>query len=57
MRPVNRQMASCFLTLSQKSDWSYPSQLEGEIGYWLGGQEYIFDIVDFRTKDKARGSG
>lgn len=50
-------MASCFLTLSQKSDWSYPSQLEGEIGYWLGGQEYIFDIVDFRTKDKARGSG
>ncbi len=54
VRPVNGQMVSCFLTPSQKSDWSYPSQLKGEIGSWLGGQEYIFDVVDFRTKDKTR---
>lgn len=54
VRPVNGQMVSCFLTPSQKSDWSYPSQLKGEMGSWLGGQEYIFDVVDFRTEDKAR---
>jgi predicted AlkP superfamily phosphohydrolase/phosphomutase len=54
VRPLNGQMVSCFLTPSLKSDWSYPPELKTEIGSWLQNQEYIFDVADFRTVDKAR---
>ena len=54
VRPVNGQMVSCFLTPSEQSNWAYPLALKDEIGAWLGGEKYDFDVTDFRSADKAR---
>ena len=54
VRPVNGQMVSCFLTPSDKSEWTFPTELKTEIAGWLGGEPYLFDVADFRSADKAR---
>jgi len=54
VRPVNGQMVSCFLTPGMQSNWAYPPSLKNEIAGWLGGEDYIFDVADFRSTDKAR---
>jgi predicted AlkP superfamily phosphohydrolase/phosphomutase len=54
VRAVNGQMVSCFLTPSLRSNWAFPPELKNEIASWLQGEEYLFDVVNFRTTDKAR---
>ncbi len=54
VRPVNGQMVGCFLTPNDKVQWTFPPTLKDEIGTWLAGEKYIFDVVDFRSADKTR---
>jgi len=54
VQPVNGEQVSCFLTPSDQSQWTWPPELKGEIATWLGGEKYLFDVIDFRTPDKAR---
>jgi len=50
-RPVNGVMVSCFLTPSAKSEYTHPATLKPELEARFG--EYLFDVADFRTDDKA----
>lgn len=54
VKPLNGQMISCFLTPSLESNWAYPQDLKNEVKAWLDGKDYMFDVSDFRTPDKAR---
>jgi len=45
-------MISDFLTPSTQSPFTYPSELKDEIQGLVG--DYILDVEDFRTEDKAR---
>jgi predicted AlkP superfamily phosphohydrolase/phosphomutase len=52
VRPLNGIMVGCFLTPSTSSAYTYPSELKLEIAQAVG--EYMLDVPDFRTEDKAR---
>jgi len=53
-RPINGPMVSCFLTPGLKSQWASPPSLKDQVARWLDGRDYLFDVVDFRSPDKAR---
>ncbi|MEE9458127.1 MAG: alkaline phosphatase family protein, partial [bacterium] len=50
-KPVNGHLISCFLTPDADSEFTYPASLKAEIIKEFG--EYIIDVGDFRTDDKA----
>ncbi len=50
-RPLVGQMVSCFLTPSARSEYTWPPELKAELESRFG--EYLFDVTDFRTEDKA----
>lgn len=54
VRPVNGCMIADFMTPSQESAWAHPPSLKEEVRGWLDGQDYLFDVANFRTPDKAR---
>ncbi len=47
--PVNGCLVSCFITPTDKNEYTYPQQLKGEIEALIG--KYMFDVV-FRTEDR-----
>jgi predicted AlkP superfamily phosphohydrolase/phosphomutase len=47
--PVNGNLVSCFITPSNKNDYTYPPELRQEIESLVGN--YLFDVV-FRTDDR-----
>jgi len=49
-RPVEGWRVSCFLTPPSADDFTYPKELGGEISEILGGEDYIFDIPNYREK-------
>ncbi|MGN6379276.1 MAG: alkaline phosphatase family protein [Gaiellales bacterium] len=51
-RPLNGDMVSCFLTPSTDARYTFPEDLREEIQRVVG--EYMVDVPDFRTDDKAR---
>jgi predicted AlkP superfamily phosphohydrolase/phosphomutase len=51
-RPVNGDLIGCFLTPSTRSPYTYPPELAEEIRAWVG--EYVLDVPNFRSEDKAR---
>lgn len=50
-KPLKGAMISCFLTPSTQAQYTYPPQLKAELENLVG--EYLFDVKDFRTEDKA----
>ncbi|HEO70180.1 MAG TPA: phosphodiesterase, partial [Candidatus Hydrogenedentes bacterium] len=50
-RPVNGWLVSGFLAPDTRVDYTYPKALKAELEGALG--EYILDVKDFRTEDKA----
>ena len=52
VKPVNGYMISSFLTPSTHSQFTYPESLKHEIATVVDG-EYMFDVRQFRTEDKA----
>ena len=46
---VNGKMVSCFVTPSDKNEYTYPKELKPEIESMVG--KYLFDVV-FRTEDR-----
>ena len=54
VRPVNGVMIADFLTPSIDSAWAHPPSLKDDVRAWLGGADYLFDVPDFRSADKAR---
>ncbi len=50
--PVNGVMVSCFLTPDTTRQYTYPPALKQEIEGLVG--EYMVDVPNFRTEDKAR---
>lgn len=48
--PLNGELVSCFLTPSNRSQYTYPAELKDEVEEVAGG--YVFDVADFRTPDK-----
>ena len=52
-RPVNGHLITSFLTPSVNSQYTYPAGLKQEIADLLGEQEYMLDVPNFRTDDKA----
>lgn len=50
--PLNGVRVGCFLTPSTDSDYTYPSELKGEIASLVG--EYMIDVPEFRSDDKQR---
>ncbi len=50
--PVNGVRIGCFLTPSTDSDYTYPSDLKGEIASVVG--DYMIDVPEFRSDDKER---
>jgi len=53
IKPVNGDVVSCFLTPSAASEYAHPPSLKAEIESWIEG-EYLVDVPDFRSEDKAR---
>lgn len=51
-RPVEGWRVSCFLTPPSAEQFTYPQELGPEIAEELGGEEYIFDIANYREKGK-----
>lgn len=52
VKPVHGCLISSFLTPSIHSQFTYPAELKHEIGD-LVGTEYMFDVPQFRTENKA----
>ena len=50
--PVNGLRVGCFLTPNTDSDYTYPSELKGEIASVVG--EYMIDVPQFRSDEKER---
>jgi len=50
--PVNGYLITSFLTPSISSQYTYPAGLKQEIADLLGDQEYMLDVLNFRTNDK-----
>jgi predicted AlkP superfamily phosphohydrolase/phosphomutase len=53
IKPINGDVVSCFLTPSAASEYAHPPSLKAEIEGWIEG-EYLVDVPDFRSEDKAR---
>ncbi|HUV35998.1 MAG TPA: alkaline phosphatase family protein [Patescibacteria group bacterium] len=51
-KPLNGVMVSGFLTPGRDSTFTYPAELALDIDGFSGG-EYIIDVKDFRTEEKA----
>jgi predicted AlkP superfamily phosphohydrolase/phosphomutase len=49
-RPLEGWRVSCFLTPPSADSFTHPAELRGEISDVLGGDEYIFDIPNFREQ-------
>lgn len=49
-RPVEGWRVACFLTPPSAEQWTHPAGLSGEISEILGGEEYIFDVPNFREQ-------
>jgi predicted AlkP superfamily phosphohydrolase/phosphomutase len=49
-RPVEGWRVSCFLTPPSADSYTYPDDLGSEIKDILGGEEYIFDVPNFREQ-------
>jgi len=49
-RPLDGWRVSCFLTPPSADTFTYPTELGAEVADILGGQEYIFDIPNFREQ-------
>jgi len=49
--PVNGYMISCFLTPDTSCEYTYPAELRKEVERLVGN--YLFDVDNFRTEDKA----
>jgi predicted AlkP superfamily phosphohydrolase/phosphomutase len=47
--PVNGKLISCFITPSNKNEYTYPPELKNELESLVGN--YLFDVV-FRTDDR-----
>jgi len=47
--PVSGNLVSCFITPTEKNEYTYPQQLRSEIDNLVG--RYLFDVV-FRTEDR-----
>jgi len=54
VKPVHGVAISDFMTPSLESDWAYPPEMKDTVLGWLGGQDYLFDVPDFRSSDKER---
>src|SRR5436190_1101854 len=54
VKPVRGAMIADFMTPSLDSAWAYPAELKESVRGWLGGADYLFDVADFRSDDKAR---
>jgi predicted AlkP superfamily phosphohydrolase/phosphomutase len=52
VKPVNGYLISSFLTPSTRSQYTHPASLKREIEELVTG-EYMFDVVQFRTENKA----
>lgn len=52
--PVNGAMVSCFLTPDPATNqYTFPANLRDEIDAVLGKNQYMVDVSDYRTEDKA----
>jgi predicted AlkP superfamily phosphohydrolase/phosphomutase len=51
-KPLNGWRVSCFLTPPSAEAFTYPNELTPEVQGILGGDEYIFDIANYREKGK-----
>jgi predicted AlkP superfamily phosphohydrolase/phosphomutase len=51
VRPINGHLISCFLTPGTESTFTYPAIFKQEI--LKLAPQYVFDVNDFRTDDKA----
>lgn len=51
-QPVNGALVSCFLTPDTNSTYTYPAELSRDIEEWV--DEYLLDVPNFRSEDKAR---
>jgi predicted AlkP superfamily phosphohydrolase/phosphomutase len=51
-RPLEGWRVSCFLTPPSANEFTHPADLGPEIAGILGGEEYIFDISNYREKGK-----
>jgi predicted AlkP superfamily phosphohydrolase/phosphomutase len=49
-RPVDGWRISCFLTPPSADSFTYPNELAAEVKEELGGEEYIFDVPNFREQ-------
>ncbi len=49
-RPLNGWRVSCFLTPPSAPGYTYPEELGGEIKEILNGEDYIFDIPNYREQ-------
>src|SRR5437763_8072357 len=49
-RPLNGWRISCFLTPPSAEGFTYPDELGAEVKDVLGGEEYIFDIPNYRVQ-------
>ncbi len=54
VRPINGVMIADFMTPSLENVWAYPPELQADVRAWLGGEDYLFDVPDFRSGDKDR---
>lgn len=52
VRPINGHLVSCFLTPGIESAFAYPAIFKQEVLQTT--PNYLFDVKDFRTMDKAR---
>ena len=53
VKPLNGICISSFLTPPGGAKWCWPPSLKDEILSLLDGEEYMFDVHNFRTEDKA----
>jgi predicted AlkP superfamily phosphohydrolase/phosphomutase len=49
-RPLEGWRISCFLTPPSAAEFTYPKELEAEVREELAGEDYIFDIPNFREQ-------
>jgi predicted AlkP superfamily phosphohydrolase/phosphomutase len=49
-KSIHGSMIGCFLTPSDRSQYTYPASLRDEIGRLVG--EYLVDVMNFRSEDK-----
>ncbi len=51
-KALNGMLVSCFLTPNKEVDYTYPAEMKDELEAAAGG-EYLLDVEDFRTDNKA----